>query len=388
MPDGTTAHVRCPACKTVFAAAAGLAPVLPVPVPPPPPASPRTPPPRIATRPSDEDRPRRSFRKDEDDADRPRKRPQREEPFDDEEQDDDRRDGIGGDDHKPRKRRRISDERYTEEERRQLRAQFNRAYYAARLIQISIYCYIPAVIILPFYEVYTYLTKTSAPAMLVVAGFLGVFNWLLGGIGIVLSLTGPRLPGHLRFGVAALVTSIVHALFLFIVILNTKGYSDYRDLDRSTAVWANIATQYDSLSLYLAYIVFPDEIPVRRADTILSFVTGVLEVTRLVLILVMLGCLAEAGGDVELYRRCNRMAGRVAIIPAILAIAMLLYKTAVVETRLGETGFGAMMIRYLYKAVDLAVCAILGMTVSTVADVVDVCESPYQSDIELGSVGY
>ncbi|HEX4606926.1 MAG TPA: hypothetical protein VH092_01850, partial [Urbifossiella sp.] len=41
VPDGTTAHVRCPACKMVFPAGDGLVPAEVVETPPPPPLSPR-----------------------------------------------------------------------------------------------------------------------------------------------------------------------------------------------------------------------------------------------------------------------------------------------------------------------------------------------------------
>jgi hypothetical protein len=38
----------------------------------------------------------------------------------------------------------------------------------------------------------------------------------------------------------------------------------------------------------------------------------------------------------------------------------------------------------MYRSITLVVAGILGMTMRTVADVVDVCEFPYQAEIDLG----
>ncbi len=180
VPDGTTAHVRCPACRTVFSAAAGLAPpapVLPPPVPVPVPPLPR--PPRPSPPPPAKEK--------------------------DPHPDVDIPDVPEG----PAKRRRRTDYKLTPEEKRKQRAAFGRAFYGAKLIQLSLFFYIPAVLFVPLHQIVAEITKNDVPYVLVIACILGFVNWILGAIGISLCLPGPPLPGHFRFGIAAIITSIV-----------------------------------------------------------------------------------------------------------------------------------------------------------------------------------
>ena len=364
VPDGTTAHVRCPACRTVFSAAAGIAPPAPVLLPPVPVPTP----PRPAPRPREE----------------PKRKPRHQEPKEDDEEQDDRRDGIA--DAPPpteRRRRKPAERTLTPEERRQQRAIFHRGMYGARLIQISLLFYIPAVLFVPLHQIIAEVTKDEVPLVLILAGIFGLINWVLGAIGISLCLAGPPSPGHYRFGISAVIVSVVHAVLLLAVVAKTSANSDYRALDRGTAMWAQIATQYDSLSFYLAYVVYPDDIPLHRADTILSFLTGVAEMTRLILFLMTLGCLAQAAGAKELSEDCTRMAGRVTIIPALLSLGMLAYKIVVIETNAGHVGLVVYTLNYMYRGITLVAAGILGMTTRTVGDVVEVCEFPFQTSIDL-----
>jgi hypothetical protein len=381
VPDGTTAHVRCPSCKSVFPAAAGLAPAVPVlPAPPAPP--PNIPASRAPVRNDFEGRSWRERRRNERDDRRRRERPSRDR---DEEPAEDRRDGIA-DAPKAKQPRRRRDTAETTEEKRQKQAEFHRAMYGARLIQISLLFYIPAVLFVPLHQIVAQILKEEVAYILVIAGIMGMINFTLGLIGICLCVSGPPSPGHYRFGIAAIIASAVHAVLLFAVVAKTNANADYRGLERGTMMWAQLATQYESLSFYLAYVVYPDDIPLRRADTILSFLAGVAEMTRLILYMMTLGCLAYAGGDRELSERCTRMAGRVTIIPGLLAIAMLGYKIIVIETGAGQSGFVFYFLNYIYRAITLVVAAILGMTMRAVGDVVDVCEFPYQSHVDLGAV--
>jgi hypothetical protein len=343
--------------------------------------------PRKRTRPIDEDddeRPRPKSRVPEEDDDRPRrKKPRR-----DDDEEDDHRDGIPDADDRPRKkpRPRLSDKKLTPEEKRQKLAEFHRGMYGTRLVQISLFFYIPAVLFVPLQQIMAQITKEEMAYLLVIAGIFGLVNWVIGLIGISLCLSGPEAPGHYRFGIASIVASIVHGVLLLAVVAKTSGNADYRGLDRGTAMWAQIATQYESLSFYLSYVIYPDDIPLRRSDSILSFITGVAEMTRLVLYLMMLSCLAQAAGDRELSDRCTRMAGRVTIIPGLLAIGMLIYKVIVIETGAGGTMIIVYALNYMYRGITLVVAGILGMTTRAVGDVVEACEFPYQSDSDLGSV--
>ena len=164
---------------------------------------------------------------------------------------------------------------------------------------------------------------------------------------------------------------------------NTGAHSDARELSRSVAQWAAVPTQFDSLSFYLAYVVYPDDIPVRRADTILSFLTGTLEMLRSVLILMTLSCIAQAARDRELSDRCTRMAGRLSFIPGILALAVFLYKVFMIET--GAQGHGVAFFQVLlriYLAIYVVPAAIQLLAMRTVNDVAEACEFPYQAEVD------
>lgn len=362
VPEGTTAHVRCPACKTVFPAEDGLAPAVPVPGPPPKaPPLPKPSPLRI----DDEDEPRPAPKP------QPKPKPRREE-------DNDERDGVADEPEKRPKRVVKSKQPLTLEEKRVLRAGFSRGFYGARLIQISLFFYIPAVLFVPLHQILVEITKDEMPFVLVIAGILGLVNWILGAIGICLCLSGPPSPGHYRFGIGGIVATFVHGMLLLAVVAKSQANADYRGLDRNTMMWAQIATQYESLSFYLSYMVYPDDIPLKRSDTILGFLTGISEMTRLILYLMMLGCLAQAAGDKELSEDCTRMAGRITVIPGLLALGMLGYKIIVIET--GASGsFMLYLLNYIYRSITLVAAGILGMSMRTIGDVADACESPYQT---------
>jgi hypothetical protein len=379
VPDGTTAHVRCPACRTVFSAVQGV-PAAPVvaaapPVPPPPtaPKPPRTPPPRTPPPkpiPRVEDRPR---------------------PRDDDEDDengeksDDRRDGIADVEDRPRKRRRpLGKNELTTEEKRQKLAEFHRAMYGALLIKISILLYIIAVLALPLWEILFQLTKESHDALIYVGGFLGLINLVLGAIGVVLCVTGPPSPGHYRFGIAAIVAVVVHAVLLFVIVVSVESANN-RILFNSAAKWYQLITQYQSLSFYLAFVIYPDDIPLLLGSgTIIFFLTGVAEMTRLLLIIMTLSCLAQAAGDQELHENCTRMAGRIALIPGALAIGTMLSQMLIIELGLMQVPWMMYLIYYVTRGIVIVEAVILTFAMHTAGDVVDVCESPYDMDVGLG----
>lgn len=321
--------------------------------------------------------------------DEPQRKPaRRPEPIEDEDVDEDaNRDGVPNAEPKKVEKRRPPKTKLTIEERRTLRASFGRATYGARILQISLLFYIPGVLLVPLHQIVAEITKDEVPFILIIAGILGLVNWILGAIGISLCLAGPPSPGHFRFGVASIIACVVHAILLLAVVAKTSSNADYRGLDRGSMMWAQIATQYESLSFYLAYVLYPDDIPLRRADTILSFLTGVTELTRLILFLMTLGCLAQAAGDRELSERCTRMAGRVTIIPGLMALGMLAYKIVVIETGVGQTGMVLYALNYMYRSITLVVAGILGMTLRTVGDVVEACEFPFQIDASGASEG-
>ena len=341
VPDGTTAHVRCPACKAVFPAEGGLAPAVPVPVPPP---------------------PKTKHRDDVEADDR-----------------DKNRDGVPDEPDKPPPRSRPKQkEKLTQEEKRQLRSGFSRGYFGARCIQISLFFYLPAVLLVPVHQILAEITKSDMSFILLIAGVLGVVNWVLGAVGISLCVSGPPSQGHWQFGIGGLVATFIHGVLLLVVVMKTQGNADYRGLDRDTMRWAQIATQYESLSFFLSYIAYPDDIPLKRTDTVLGFIAGISEMVRLILYLMTLGCLAQAAGDKALAEDCTRMAGRVTIIPGLMALGMLIYKVIVVETG-ATSGFMVYLLNYIYRGITMVVAAILGMTIRAVGDVAEACDTPFQS---------
>jgi hypothetical protein len=357
VPDGTTAQVRCPACKSVFPAEDGLAPAEPLPLAPPP-APPPPSKPKVA-----EAKPKR---RDEEEDEKNKNRD-----FDPEDPED----------RAKRRPRNKEKSKFTDEQKRELRAGFARGFFGARCIQISLLLYLPAVLLVPLHQILSQITHSEMGFVLVIAGIFGLANWTLGTIGLALSMSGPPSPGHWRFGVGGLVATFVHGVLLLAVVLKTQEHADYRDLDRETMRWAQIATQYESLSFYLSYLVYPDDIPLKRSDTILGFLAGVMEMVRLIFILMTLSCLAKAAGDRPLAEDCTRMAGRITLIPAFMAFGMLIYKIVVIETG-ATSGFMVYFLNYIYRGITLAVAAILGMTIRTIGDVAEACDSPYQSDVE------
>lgn len=355
VPDGTTAHVRCPACKSVFPAEDGLAPAVPLPpppAPPPPPAKPKRAEPKPKTRDEEEsEKKNRDFDPDEPpDPNKPRPRPK-------------------------------DKSKLSQEQKRELRAGFARGYFGARCVQISLLLYLPAVLLVPLHQILAEITKSEMDFILMIAGILGLANWAVGTVGLALCVSGPPSAGHWRFGISALIAGFIHGILLLAVVLKSQEAADYRNLDRETMRWAQIATQYESLSFYLSYVVYPDDIPLKRTDTIIGFLAGVMEMVRLILILMTLSCLAKAAGDKPLADDCTRMAGRITLIPAFMAFGMLMYKIVVIET--GATGgFMVYFLNYIYRGITLAVAAILGMTIRTVGEVADACDSPFQSDLD------
>ena len=81
------------------------------------------------------------------------------------------------------------------------------------------------------------------------------------------------------------------------------------------------------------------------------------------------------------------MAGRVTIIPGLMALGMLAYKIVVIETGVGQTGMVLYALNYMYRSITLVVAGILGMTLRTVGDVVEACEFPFQIDASGASEG-
>ena len=251
VPDGTTALVRCPACKTVFSPDDGLAP------------------------PDDEDdepRPKKSSKKKEPEA-----------PPDNENRDFD----PSHFEDKPRKRRRrrfdeTDDDSLTIEERRSLKAAFTRAAWGCRLLWISFSCFMFSMLIIVFFWFQGSWLVGLDPTYVTVAGIIGMFTWITGAIGVGLCLSGPWSPGHWGYGIAAAVATVVHLVMLAVLVGKGTDYSIGKEAEPvgANAKWGLVPTRLDAVTFYVTLMVYRDEEVVPKGDLKLSIVVGVIEMIR------------------------------------------------------------------------------------------------------------
>jgi LSD1 subclass zinc finger protein len=378
VPDGTTAQVRCPTCRTIFAPTDGVAPL--------------PPPPRPTARPRDEDdRPRRPRRRDEDDRDeddRPRKRRR-----DDEDDEDDRprrrrRRSEADEEEKLRKeearrdrekRRRERDAKLSPEERRIQRGQFARGMWGCKLISISFALYgFSFLSILMFMVLAT--IAIPLPGLLMVAGVLGLLNWVLGGVGTGLCLAGRPAPGHWGFGIAAAVAVVAHGIVLIATITRASDQASVMGIDaEGMAVWSNLPTQLNTLTLYLCAIVYPDELNWMHGLGALAIFCGVLEVIRLMLVLLLVADQAWAAGDAETGHRCTRAAGVGSFGPGIMAAAMLGLFVLLVETGGMDRPIGLILKWVMLMGVHAVLAGLIVPGALAAREAADACELPFET---------
>lgn len=367
VPDGTTAMVRCPACKTVFSPAAGLAPPEP--------------------EEDEDDRPRKKTRRDrdEDDDDRPRRKRSRVEKDEDEEKPENRDfDPPDPDEGKKRKKRRrtFDDEGLTVEEKAELKAAFARAAWGARLIWISVVVYMLSMVcVIGFWFQDAFPKMDPNPGFVVGAGVVAAFGWLLAAIGVGLCLSGPTSPGHWGYGIAAAVATGLHLLFLLMLATKGKEVCPGKSIDPEGPVahWGLVPTRLDAVTFYLTLLVYPDQEVLPKGKMSLSIVVGIMEMVRTTLILVFLSCLARAAGDEDLSHQCTRAGGFASFGPGFMAAGMLIFAVAMTETRAS----GADWATILFATVVMGTYAILIGCVfpafMTAREVDDACAEPFQA---------
>lgn len=379
VPDGTTAMVRCPACKSVFSASVGLSP------------------PGLEEESEDEveereEKPRRRktkpARNDEDEEDekpRRRKPAHRHEEEEDDKPTSENRDFDPVDpDEKPRKRRRTNDDNeMSEEERMALRQAFARAAWGCKLIWTSILLFMLSMLAIVGYWFEAAFGPPSA-LFLVVAGMIGLANWLIALAGVGLCLSGPPSSGHWGYGIAAVVATVLHFMLLLALVGQTKGESDKQFGDsqalQGVQRWKVIPTRLDTITVYLPLIFFADQDLVPKTTIAFSFIVGVAEMVRIVLIMMLLSCLAQAAGDRDLSHACTRAGGTACLSPALLSVFMTMYIGILVQAAATGTFF-----RIIFMTVQMGIYAILCGTMmralSTSRDVCDACEEPFQSQL-------
>lgn len=366
VPDNTTALVRCPACKTVFSPAEGLAPE------------------------PDEDEPpaktRKPSRGTDDEDDRPRKKPRRAARADEEDEEPENRDFDPVTEEEDRARRRRGrahvDDGLSPEEKAAKRAAFQRAAWGVRLIWISFGLFLLSMLVIIFYY-FQYTFRVVTPGYLTIAGAIGLVNWLLAAIGVGLCLSGPRTPGHWGYGIAAAVGVFVHGVFLFIIVTHRTENPSGRDTDGVSTVqirWSHLATNLDYTMFYLLAVAYSGEqgIMVRQPPP-LYMVAGVLEMVRTMLIMMLLSCLSRAALDEDLAHKCTRAAGVASIAPAFVGIVILIVFAFVIETNAGLDLFGRILLNTTVMGVHAIMMGVVFPSFMAAREVVDACDEPFQS---------
>jgi hypothetical protein len=373
--------VRCPTCKTVFSAAVGLNP------------------PEAEEELEDEldepeekpkpkrRRPGRVEEDEEDEEEKPRRRkPTTKDSKEEDKKTSENRDFDPGDpDEKPRKRRRApeDDDEEAAEERAALKRAFMRAAWGAKLIWISLLLFmISMLMIVGFWFEAAF--GIYSGFFLVLAGMVGLANWLVALVGIGLCLSGPPSSGHWGYGISAVVATAIHLILLLILVGQTGEGMDKRVIDSQGSLgaqkWAQIPTRLDTITVYLPAILFADQDLVPKSTILLSVFVGVAEMVRIILIMMLLSCLAQSAGDVELSYACTRAGGTASLSPGLLSVFMTLYIGILIEASAQGTFF-----RIIFMTVQMGIYAILCGTMmramSASRDVSEACEEPFQSQL-------
>jgi LSD1 subclass zinc finger protein len=363
VPDGTTAMVRCPACKTVFSPAAGLAP----------------PEPEVEEEEEERPRPKKRTRGeveiDEEEEEKARKKRKAEnrdfDPIDPEEE---RR--------RKKKRKREEDATLTPEERRALAAAFGRASWGAQLIWISLALFMVSMVFVIGYWSLAAFSATDA-TYIVIAGIVGGLGWILAAVGVGLCLSGPPSSGHWGYGISAAAVTLVHLVLLVAIAVKGKEYSAGLDADPQGpgAHWGLVPTRMDAVTYYLTFLVYKDQEFVPKGSMNVSIIVGVFEIVRTTLILMLLACLARSAGDEELHYKCTRAAGFASFGPGFMALGMLAFVAVLIETRAGVTDFTKILFTTIVMGTYAVLngCMLPGMMAAR--DVAEACDEPFQSQI-------
>ena len=354
VPDGTDALVRCPACKTVFAPADGA------------------PPEEV----EEEEKPRKKARAKGKGAAPEPKSENRD--FDPTTEEDDKK--------RKKQRRKPADAAAdrTAEEKEARRAAFLRAAWGARLIWISFALFILSMVLIIVFFFQSAFTD-PLPVLVTLAGLLGLVNWLLAAAGVGLCLSGPRAPGHWGYGIAAAAAVAVHLIFLFALVNQGKEFSigraaDAADGSANNARWGLLPTRLDATMFYLTSVVYSDTQGVTpKGPMTLSMITGVIEMTRTVCILMLLSCLARAALDEELAHKCTRAAGIASAGPGAIAVLIFVFVAAMIETNAGLSTFAKIVLVTVNMGAYSIVNATLLPALMAAREVDDACEEPFQS---------
>jgi len=368
VPDGTTAMVRCPACKMVF--------------------SPADSPPQLEEdEPEVEERPKtkRKSNHREENGDRPRKKRNAR----DNEEEGENRDfdplPERNDRRKSRKqRRREAEEKFTQEEKAARREAFNRAAIGCKLIWISFGLFLFSMVLIILFYFQAQFGVYPA-GFLHVAALCGLVNWVLAAIGVGFCLSGPRAPGSLGYGIGAGLATGIHGFFLLLVVATQRGEITFVEKgEEGTTVtsvkFAPLPTRIDATMFYLTKVIYrnePNHVP--AGNILFSMITGVCEMIRTVLIMMLLSCLARAACDEDLAHKCTRAAGVASFGPGLAALLILATVAIVVETGAGMGTFTAVVRLLAYRGAYAILFALMIPAFRASREVADACDEPYQA---------
>ncbi len=362
MPDGTSAMVRCPTCKTIFSPIVGTAP--------------STEDDEEADEPKEKPKAQRKAVRDEKPQRRKNERPKQPDEnrdFDPVNEDEDRK-------HRRKTQRLRVDDDLSPEERAARKAAFQRAAFGVKLIWVSLGLFILSMVLL---LVYYFQTAFIDPILYFVtlAGVVGLLNWLLAAVGVGLCLSGPRVPGHWGYGIAAAVLVGVHFCFILVLLAQGDEFTLVKADEQTEEIrWGYIPTRLNATMFYMAAVFYPDNRDFTpKGRMLISMITGVFEMVRTMLILMLLSCLARAALDEELAHRCTRAAGIASVGPGLLSLVFVIFVATMIETNAGTGTF----VRILSATVQMGVYAIVVGTIFpaflAAREVADACDEPFQS---------
>lgn len=376
VPDGTTALVRCPACKTVFAPADSA---------------------QLEAQEEDEDadedaKPARSRRArdeedgdDEDDRPRSKRRPRRRRDEEEEGEDEpENRDFDPLPEGEEKRRRRSpsgrADDGLTPEEKAARRAAFDRAAWGATLIWVSFALFMVSMALI---LVFFFHAAFGDPLGLyvILAGVLGLLNWLLAAVGVGLCLSGPVVKGHWGYGIGAAVAIGVHLILLAVLVGQGREFGISKGEEGAGVVrWAMIPTRLNATMFYITALVYPENHGATpRTAMPLSMLTGVAEMVRTVLVMMFLSRLARAALDEDLAHQCTRAAGIASAAPAMMALVIFAFVAGMIETNAPLNKFTLTLFATVFMSVYAIVNAAILPCFTAARDVAEACDEPFQS---------
>jgi uncharacterized protein YbaR (Trm112 family) len=366
VPEDTTAMIRCPACKSVFSAEQG--PSIHEPE--------EEEEPKKKTKPRNAKRARKTRDEEESEKKTSAKKSMKAALPENRDFDPD------APKKKTKKRRNFEEEEMSPDERAALKAAFIRAAWGAKLVWLSILLFmLSMLLIIAYFFQATF--NYSNPAGLYAAGMMGILNWVLGAIGVGLCLSGPPSKGHWGYGISAAIATGIHMLLVLSLVASSKEYveahKNISESEKGAVRWEVVTTRLDMITFYPTYLIFGGEQDiVPNAYGGLGVACGVMELIRIVLIMMLLSCLAEAAGDKDLSGYCTRAGGTACLSPGALSIFVLFYASFVIVAKADGLFF-----RIVFMSLFMGIYAILAgfmlRALMASREVIDVLEEPYQS---------